>query len=85
VSNCRRTTPHRPRGPASREPVACAAACTSCATQIGSPPEYAPGRCMALVCGADMLELEARGWTVTTYPHDVPDVCCPHYAALCGL
>ena len=27
---------------------------------------------------------ERIGWIVTDYPHEPPDVVCPHYAALCA-
>jgi hypothetical protein len=68
----------------SRDGIAVASSCTSCAGEISTPPEYAPGRHMALIHAHHMPELVARGWIVTTYPHEPPDVVCPHYAALCA-
>jgi hypothetical protein len=64
--------------------IAVASACTSCAGQISSPPEYAPGRHMAIVHDHHVPELVALGWIATDYPHEPPDVVCPHYAALCA-
>lgn len=64
--------------------VAVASSCTVCAGEIGSPPEYAPGRHMATVHASHVAALGALGWEVTRYPHDPPDVVCPHYAALCA-
>jgi len=64
--------------------IAVASACIDCTGEIGTPPEYAPGRHMALIHDQHVPQLVALGWTVTDYPHDPPDVVCPHYAALCA-
>lgn len=64
--------------------VAVASSCAACAHEIGTPPEYAPGRHMATVHAGHVPELAALGWEVTRYPHEPPDVVCPHYAALCA-
>jgi hypothetical protein len=64
--------------------IAVASACTACAGQTSNPPEYAPGRHMAIVHDHHVSELVALGWIVTDYPHEPPDVVCPHYAALCA-
>ena len=68
----------------SHDGIAVASSCTACAGQIGTPPEYAPGRHMAIVHARHVPELVALGWTVTRHPHEPPDVVCPHYAALCA-
>jgi hypothetical protein len=64
--------------------IAIASACTGCAAEIGTPPEYAPGRHLALIHDHHVPQLVALGWTVTDYPDEPPDVVCPHYAALCA-
>ena len=61
--------------------IAVASACTGCAGQISSPPEWAPGRHMAIVHDHHVPELQALGWVLTEYPHEPPDVVCPHYHA----
>lgn len=68
----------------SRDGIAVASSCTACAGEIGTPDEYAPGGHMALIHAHHVPELVALGWTVTDYPHEPPDVVCPHYAALCA-
>lgn len=62
--------------------IAVASSCTGCAGVIGSPPEYARGKHMVIVHNHHVPELVALGWIVTRYPHEPPDVVCPHYAAL---
>jgi hypothetical protein len=62
--------------------IAAASACTACAGEISSPPEYAPGRHMAIVHDHQVPELQALGWVLTEYPHEPPDVVCPHYHAV---
>lgn len=71
-------------GTASPRGIAVASACTACADVISRPPEYAPGRRMAIVHDHHVPELVAIGWIVTDYPDgdEPPDVVCPHYAAL---
>jgi hypothetical protein len=56
--------------------IAVASACTTCAWLISSPPEYAPGRHMAIVHDHHVPELQALGWVLTEYPHEPPDVVC---------
>jgi hypothetical protein len=73
--------PARPARPHRTDAIAIASACGDCATLISSPPEWAPGRHMATICTAHAAELAARGWVVTEYPHEPPDVACPHYHA----
>ena len=68
----------------SRDDIAVASSCASCAGEISSPPEYAPGRHMAIIHASHVPGLVAKGWTVTDYPHEPPDVVCPHYPALCA-
>jgi hypothetical protein len=63
--------------------IAVASSCASCAGQIGTPPEYAPGRHMEIIHDQHVPQLAALGWIVTDYPHEPADVVCPHYAALC--
>jgi hypothetical protein len=64
--------------------VAVAASCTGCAAEIGTAPEYAPGRHMAIVHASHVPGLEAKGWTVIGYPDEPADVICPHYGQLCA-
>jgi hypothetical protein len=64
--------------------IAVASSCTGCAGEIGMPPEYAPGRHMALVHASHVPQLAALGWILTEYPHEPPDIVCPHYPDLCA-
>jgi hypothetical protein len=63
--------------------TAVASSCSACAGEIGTPPQYAPGRHMGVIHAGHVGALVALGWEVTRYPHEPPDVVCPHYAALC--
>lgn len=59
--------------------IAVASACADCAGHIGSPEPSEHGIRMAIVHDHHVAELEALGWIVTRYPHEPPDVACPHY------
>jgi len=36
---------------------------------------------MAIIHDHHVPELVALGWIVTEYPHEPPDVSCPHYGS----
>ena len=57
-----------------------ASACDGCAPLIGSPPAV-DGRRMAPVHVRCIPQLAALGWVLTEYPHEPPDIACPHYHA----
>jgi hypothetical protein len=61
--------------------IAVASACSECAGLILGAKESVPRYVMGIIHDDQVPELEALGWIVTTYPHDPPDVACPHYHA----
>ena len=64
--------------------IAVYSGCTPCASEhIPGADEYKPGRWMGIAHAHHAPELIAIGWIMTTYPHEPPDVVCPHYQALC--
>ncbi len=64
-----------------RHGIAVGSSCTQCAWLIGSPEPYQPGYHMAIIHDHHVPELVALGWIVTEYPHEPPDVSCPHYGS----
>lgn len=61
--------------------IAVASACGECAGQIPGADEYAPGQHMGIIHASHLPDLAALGWIITRYPHEPPDVACPHYHA----
>jgi hypothetical protein len=60
--------------------------CGPCRAETGmTGREYAPGRfSLGAMHASHAPELTALGWEVITYAHELPDLVCPHYAALCA-
>ena len=70
-------TRRAPSGPG----IVVASACGECASEIGSPPGQSPGSHMTVIHDSHVPGLTALGWVLIEYPHEPPDVVCPHYHA----